>query len=113
MAMIWGLFPAGPVGRGQVRDGLRDTRTSMKYQPSSTGEPLITQEESSSLCAGPQCHSGINNAPLNWEPGCPIYICFSLFDLLHSLRQTLGPSTFVQMTQILFPFIANIPLHVT
>ena len=39
-------------------------------------------------------------------------ICFSLSDLLHSVRQSLGPSTSLQMTQFRsFLWLSNIPLY--
>ena len=40
-------------------------------------------------------------------------ICFSLSDLLHSVWQTLGPSTSVQITQFcFFLWLSNIPLYI-
>ena len=40
-------------------------------------------------------------------------ICFSLSDLLHSVRQILGPSTSLQITQFrLFLWLSNIPLYI-
>ena len=40
-------------------------------------------------------------------------ICFSLPDLLHSVWQTLGPSTSLQMTQFCsFLWLSNIPLYI-
>ena len=40
-------------------------------------------------------------------------ICFSLSDLLHSVGQTLGPSTSLQITQFcLFLWLSNIPLYI-
>ena len=40
-------------------------------------------------------------------------ICFSLFDLLHSVWQSLGPSTSLQMTQFrFFWWLSNIPLYI-
>ena len=42
-----------------------------------------------------------------------IYICFSLSDLLHSVWQSLGPSSSLQMTQFRsFSQLSNIPLCV-
>ena len=39
-------------------------------------------------------------------------ICFSLSDLLHSVGQSLGPSTSLQITQFhFFLWLSNIPLH--
>ena len=39
--------------------------------------------------------------------------CFSLFDLLHSVWQTLGPSTSLQITQFcFFLWLSNIPLYI-
>ena len=41
------------------------------------------------------------------------YICFSLFDLLPSVWQSLGPSTPLQMTQFhSFLWLSNIPLYI-
>ena len=40
-------------------------------------------------------------------------ICFSLSDLLHSVWQTLGPSTSLQITQLcFFIWLSNIPLYI-
>ena len=40
-------------------------------------------------------------------------ICFSLSDLLHSVWQTFGPSTSLQITQFCFFFLlSNIPLYI-
>ena len=40
-------------------------------------------------------------------------ICFSLSDLLHSVWQSQGPSTFLQMTQFRsFLWLNNIPLYI-
>ena len=40
-------------------------------------------------------------------------ICFSLSDLFHSLWQSLGPSTSLQMTQFRsFVWLSNIPLYI-
>ena len=40
-------------------------------------------------------------------------ICFSLSDLLHSVGQTLGPSTSLQITQFrFFLWLSNIPLYI-
>ena len=40
-------------------------------------------------------------------------ICFSLSDLLHSVWQTLGPSTSLQITQFhFFLWLSNIPLYI-
>ena len=40
-------------------------------------------------------------------------ICFSLSDLLHSVRQTLGPSTSLHITQFhFFLWLSNIPLYI-
>ena len=40
-------------------------------------------------------------------------ICFSLSDLLHSVWQSLGPSTSLQMTQFRsFLWLSNIPLYI-
>ena len=40
-------------------------------------------------------------------------ICFSLSDLLHSVWQTLGPSTLLQITQFRFIlWLSNIPLYI-
>ena len=40
-------------------------------------------------------------------------ICFSLSELLHSVWQTLGPSTSLQMTQFhFFLWLSNIPLYI-
>ena len=40
-------------------------------------------------------------------------ICFSLSDLLHSVWQTLGPSTSLQITQLhLFLWLSNIPFYI-
>ena len=40
-------------------------------------------------------------------------ICFSLSDLLHSVWQTLGPSTSLQITQFhIFLWLSNIPLYI-
>ena len=40
-----------------------------------------------------------------------IYICFSLSDLIHCVRRTLGSSTSLQMTHFLsFLWLSNIPL---
>ena len=40
-------------------------------------------------------------------------ICFSLSDLLHSVGQSLGPSTSLQMTQFRsFLWLSNIPLYI-
>ena len=42
-----------------------------------------------------------------------IYICFSLSDLLHSVWQSLDPSTSQQMTQFRsFLWLSNIPLYI-
>ena len=39
-------------------------------------------------------------------------ICFSLSDLLHSVKQSLGPSTSLQMSQFRsFLWLSNIPLY--
>ena len=41
------------------------------------------------------------------------YICFSLTDLLHSVWQSLDPSTSLQMTQFhSFLWLSNIPLYI-
>ena len=41
------------------------------------------------------------------------YICFSLSDLLHSVWQSLDPSTSLQMTQFhSFLWLSNIPLYI-
>ena len=40
-------------------------------------------------------------------------ICFSLSDLLHSVRQSLGPSTSLQISQFhSFLWLSNIPLYI-
>ena len=40
-------------------------------------------------------------------------ICFSLSDILHSVLQSLGPSTSLQMTQLhSFLWVSNIPLYI-
>ena len=40
-------------------------------------------------------------------------VCFSLSDLLHSVWQTLGPSTSLQITQFcFFLWLSNIPLYI-
>ena len=40
-------------------------------------------------------------------------ICFSLSDLLHSVWQSLDPSTYLQMTKFCsFLWLSNIPLHI-
>ena len=43
----------------------------------------------------------------------PYGICFSLSDLLHSVWQSLGPSTSLQITQFrFFLWLGNIPLYI-
>ena len=40
-------------------------------------------------------------------------ICFSISDLLHSVWQSIGPSTYLQMTQFRsFLYLSNIPLYI-